>query len=114
MTLIQATEHLKSLLETDEQKEFMDTLFDQIGDLEMEKDAAIKEKKDQENKADDLEDRVQELENMREYADEIDAGIGTISYTTANVDLSELMNVIADKIDKTSPQKLMEYLSFLP
>ena len=111
MTSLQSNlNHLQSLLDTDEQKEFMDTIQDEVGDLMSELDAANDENKVLDETNNELRSFISEMSENGDGFCEINCGIGTIEYLTYNILLSQIMEALEEKLKTTSPNDIVNLL----
>jgi hypothetical protein len=113
MTLAENLEHLAALLDTDEQKEFMDTISDQIGDAETEIEDLKEERNELKEEKELWQDTLSELEEERRYTNHHDLGIGDIEWRTGSFELGELFDLVCEKVKATSHIKVMSLLNAL-
>lgn len=108
MNIIQVIDHLKTLLTTEEQKEFIETIRKQAEFIETRNRALMTEKSRLSDRVGDLEDFIEEME--KQYDNEIDAGIGIIEYNADNIQLEAVMEALSERIDTTSPNDIIKLL----
>lgn len=106
MSILETMHHLKALLTTEEQREFMETILQQADDYRRRYSRIYEEKKELEKEVESLEDTIQELEiDDDPYANKHDLGIGDIEWQTDSFELGELFELVCEKVTATSHKK---------
>lgn len=114
MNVLENIKHLKSLLNTDEQREFMETIIGQAEQWGIRYNRVKEEKKELDQEIENLEDQIEDLEIDDEpYANQHDLGIGDISWATDSLELGELFELVCEKVTATSHKKVMSLLNAL-
>jgi hypothetical protein len=114
MSIFETMHHLKALLTTEEQREFMETILQQADQWRIRYSRLYEEKKELEKEVESLEDTIEELEIDDEpYANQHDLGIGDISWETGSFELGELFELVCEKVTATSHKKVTSLLNAL-